>query len=90
MDVKLLKELESVYRDLHENPELSFAEHRTANIVATRLEGLGYTVARNVGGTGVVGVLERGAGPTVLLRADMDGLPVHEARALPTRAKPRH
>ena len=82
MDEKLLKELESVYRDLHENPELSFAERRTANIVATRLEDLGYAVTRNVGGTGVVGVLERGTGPTVLLRADMDGLPVREATGL--------
>jgi len=78
-----LDELAALYRDLHAHPELAFAEHRTAGIVAARLNDLGYRVTTGVGGTGVVGVLANGAGPTVLLRADMDGLPVLERTGLP-------
>lgn len=77
-----LAELRALYEDLHANPELSFQEHRTAGIAADRLEALGYTVTRNVGRTGVVGVLDNGDGPTVLCRADMDALPVTEATGL--------
>jgi amidohydrolase len=76
-------ELTAIYTDLHAHPELAFAEHRTAGIVAERLRGLGYDVHGGVGGTGVVGVLTNGAGPRVLLRADMDGLPVTERTGLP-------
>ncbi|MEF3402898.1 amidohydrolase [Agromyces sp. CCNWLW203] len=76
-------DLAAVYRDLHANPELSFQEHRTAGIVADALTALGLTVTTGIGRTGVVGVLENGDGPTVLLRADMDGLPVLEATGLP-------
>lgn len=76
-------DLAAVYRDLHEHPELSFQEHRTAGIVAEALTSFGLTVTTGIGRTGVVGVLENGAGPTVLLRADMDGLPVLEATGLP-------
>jgi amidohydrolase len=76
-------DLAAVYRDLHANPELSFQEHRTAGIVAAELERLGLDVTTGIGRTGVVGVLENGAGTTVLLRADMDGLPVLEATGLP-------
>lgn len=76
-------DLTAVYRDLHANPELSFQEHRTAGIVADALTALGMTVTTGIGRTGVVGVLENGDGPTVLLRADMDGLPVLEATGLP-------
>ncbi|MFE4197564.1 amidohydrolase [Paenarthrobacter sp. NPDC056912] len=75
-------DLEELYKDLHSNPELSFQEVRTAGIAAQHLENLGFTVHRNVGKTGVVGVLENGAGPVVMLRADMDGLPVKEATGL--------
>jgi len=82
-DVADLDDLAALYRDLHAHPELSFAEHRTAGIVAERVGGLGYRVTTGVGGTGVVGVLENGAGPTVLLRADMDALPVEEQTGLP-------
>ena len=78
MNEQLLDDLAEVYRDLHAHPELSFAETRTAKVAATRLASLGFEVAENVGQTGVVGVLERGEGPTVLLRADMDALPVKE------------
>ena len=76
-------DLASIYRDLHRHPELGFAEHRTAGIVAERLTQLGFEVSTGVGGTGVVGILRNGAGPTALLRADMDGLPVAEATGLP-------
>lgn len=74
--------LAELYRDLHRHPELSFRETRTAGIVAERLRGLGLATTMGVGGTGVVGLLERGDGPTVLLRADMDALPVQEATGL--------
>lgn len=75
-------DLDELYRDLHANPELSFQEIRTAEIAAGHLTGLGFKVHRNVGKTGVVGVLENGPGPVVLLRADMDALPVEEATGL--------
>jgi amidohydrolase len=78
-----LDDLAAFYRDLHANPELAFAEHRTASLVAERLRALGYQVTTGVGGTGVVGLLENGGGPTVLLRADMDALPVQEHTGLP-------
>jgi hippurate hydrolase len=67
-------------RDIHRHPELAFAEHRTAALVADKLEGWGYTVERGIGGTGVVGTLVRGYGNKRLgLRADMDALPIDEA-----------
>ncbi|HEX7354435.1 MAG TPA: amidohydrolase [Mycobacteriales bacterium] len=75
--------LADVYRDLHVHPELSFQEHRTAALVADRLTTLGYEVTTGVGRTGVVGVLRNGEGPTALLRADMDALPVLEKTGLP-------
>jgi amidohydrolase len=74
---------EELYRDLHRYPELSHQEHRTAGRVAERLRAAGYEVHERVGGTGVVGVLRNGAGPVVLLRADMDALPVREETGLP-------
>ncbi|MCI2423712.1 amidohydrolase [Saccharopolyspora sp. K220] len=75
-------ELTELYKDLHANPELSFGEHRTAAEVARRLQALGLEVATGVGYTGVVGVLRNGEGPTVLLRADFDALPVLEQTGL--------
>src|SRR5919202_555014 len=74
--------LEELYRDVHEHPELSMQEQRTAGKAAERLEAAGYDVTRGVGGTGVVGLLRNGDGPTVMLRADMDALPVREATGL--------
>ena len=71
------------YQDLHQHPELSHQEHRTAAAVAQRLRDSGYDVTEGVGGTGVVGIVRNGAGPSVLLRADMDALPVREATGLP-------
>jgi len=78
-----LAELARVYQDLHAHPELAFAEHRTAALVAARLRDLGYEVTEGVGRTGVVGVLRNGDGPVALLRADMDALPVQEQTGLP-------
>ncbi|MGW1168656.1 amidohydrolase [Streptomyces sp. NPDC001153] len=74
---------EDFYRDLHRHPELSLREHRTAGTLAGRLKGAGFETVEGVGGTGVVGRLANGDGPTVLLRADMDALPVEEATGLP-------
>jgi amidohydrolase len=74
---------EDLYRDVHQHPELSHQEHRTAGLVADRLRQAGFEVHEKVGGTGVVGVLRNGDGATVLLRADMDALPVREATGLP-------
>ncbi|MEN5074835.1 amidohydrolase [Isoptericola cucumis] len=83
MSALTTSELTAIYTDLHAHPELGFAEHRTAGVVAERLRGWGYAVHEGIGGTGVVGVLTNGDGPRVLLRADMDGLPVTERTGLP-------
>jgi hippurate hydrolase len=76
-------DLAALYKDLHQHPELSHQEERTAATAAARIGSLGYEVTTGVGGTGVVGVLRNGDGPTVLLRADMDALPVEEQTGLP-------
>lgn len=76
-----------LYMDLHQHPELSSHETRTAAELATRLRGLGFEVTEHVGGTGVVGVLKNGAGPTVMLRTELDGLPVEEKTGLPYASK---
>src|SRR3954452_8587444 len=80
---RIIGRLEELYRDIHQHPELSLREHRTAEIAAERLAAAGYEVTTEVGGTGVVGLLANGDGPTVMLRADMDALPVREATGLP-------
>ena len=79
----------SLYLDLHQNPELSSHETQTAAKLAGRFRDLGYAVTENVGGTGVVAVLKNGAGPTVMFRAELDGLPVEEKTALPYASKVR-
>ncbi|MCM0608829.1 MAG: amidohydrolase [Ideonella sp. WA131b] len=77
-------EFVALRRDIHRHPELAFEEHRTAALVADKLEGWGYAVTRGVGGTGVVGTLVRGSGRRRLgLRADMDALPIQEATGKP-------
>ena len=68
--------LEKLYTDIHAHPELSMQETRTAGMAAERLRAAGYEVTSGVGKTGVVGLLRNGDGPTVMLRADMDALPV--------------
>ena len=75
----LLPELESLYKDIHAHPELSMQETRTAALAAERLRTAGYEVTTGIGKTGVVGLMRNGDGPTVMLRADMDALPVEEA-----------
>jgi amidohydrolase len=79
----LLDDLAAIYTDLHGHPELSMQEYRTARIAADHVEALGYEVTRAVGVTGVVAVLRNGEGPTVMLRADMDALPMREDTGLP-------
>jgi metal-dependent amidase/aminoacylase/carboxypeptidase family protein len=79
----LLDQLTSIYTDLNRHPELSMHEYRTATIAADYGEALGYEVTREVGATGVVAVLRNGDGPTVMLRADMDGRPMREDAGLP-------
>ena len=69
---------EALYKDLHAHPELSHQEHRTAQRVAGELEQCGLTVQAGIGGTGVLGLLANGDGPTVLLRAELDALPIAE------------
>lgn len=79
----LRPQLADLYRDLHAHPELGLSEHRTAGRVADLLRAEGFDVTEGMGGTGVVAVLRRGDGPTVMLRADMDALAVEEATGLP-------
>src|SRR3974390_3309946 len=78
----LLPDLEVFYKDVHSHPELSMQETRTAGLAADRLRAAGYEVTTGIGKTGVVGLLRNGDGPTVMLRADMDALPVEEATGL--------
>ncbi|MGB9074732.1 MAG: amidohydrolase [Terriglobales bacterium] len=88
------KEVEAVYPaahdlyvNLHQNPELSSHETQTASKLAARLRSLGYEVTEGVGGTGVVAILKNGAGPTVMLRTELDALPVEEKTGLPYASK---
>jgi amidohydrolase len=74
---------EAFYQDLHRHPELSHQEHDTARRVADRLRGDGFTVQTGIGGTGVVGVLANGSGPTILLRCELDALPLREDTGAP-------
>jgi hippurate hydrolase len=83
----ILPELETLYKDVHAHPELSMQEERTAKIVASHLTGSGFEVTTGVGKTGVVGVLKNGDGPTIMLRADMDALPIRETTGLDYASK---
>jgi len=83
----VLPDLESLYKDIHSHPELSMQEKRTAGIAAEHLRSTGFDVTTGIGKTGVVGVLKNGDGPTIMLRADMDALPVLEATGLPYASK---
>jgi len=77
----------ALYLDLHQNPELSFHETETAAKLAKQLRGLGYEVTEHVGGTGVVALLKNGAGPVIMLRTELDALPVEEKTGLPYASK---
>jgi hippurate hydrolase len=80
-------DLEKLYLDLHQNPELSFHEEKTAAKMADRLRALGFEVTTGIAKTGVVGILRNGKGPTVMLRTDLDALPVEEKTGLPYASK---
>lgn len=80
-------ELLTVYQDFHSHPELSFREERTAAKLAAELKALGIEVTTGVGKTGVVGILKNGEGPTIMIRTDLDALPVIEATGLPYASK---
>ena len=84
-----MPQLMTLYRDLHANPELSMQEVRTPAKVAPELRKLGFKVTEKVGKTGVVSVMTNGPGPVLMLRADMDGLPVVEQTGLPFASKVR-
>ena len=84
---KVLPDLEALYKDIHAHPELSMHETRTAGIAADRLRKAGYEVTTGVGKTGVVGLLRNGKGPTTMLRADMDALPIAENTGLAYASK---
>ena len=79
--------LAELWDHFHQNPELSLVEFRTAERMAKELRDAGFEVTENVGGTGVVAMLENGSGPLVMMRADMDGLPVEEKSGLPNASK---
>ena len=80
-------QMQTLYIDLHEHPELSLHEVNTAAKLAAKLRELGYDVTDKVGGTGVVGILRNGDGPTVMLRTELDALPVEEKTGLPYASK---
>jgi amidohydrolase len=82
-----MPQLMELYRDLHQYPELSFEEVKTGAKLAARMRALGFEVTEGVGKTGIVAVMRNGDGPTVMLRADMDGLPVVEQTGLPYASK---
>ena len=86
---KVYPDAHAVYLDLHEHPELSFHETQTASKLAARLRELGYDVTEHVGGTGFVAVLKNGPGPVVMLRTELDALPVEEKTGLPYASKVR-
>ncbi|KAL5317163.1 hypothetical protein ACEPPN_014258 [Leptodophora sp. 'Broadleaf-Isolate-01'] len=82
-----LEKYSTLYKDLHQHPELPCQESRTASVVAGHLESLGYHVQRNVGGHGVIGILRNGDGTAVLLRSELDALPMKENTELPYASK---
>jgi hippurate hydrolase len=79
----MVRDLEPLYRDLHQHPELGFQETRTSALLAERLKGLGFEVTTGVGKTGIVALLKNGAGPTAMLRTELDALPVAEKTGAP-------
>lgn len=86
----LLPDLQAIYTDIHAHPELSMHETRTAQLVGDKLAALGFETTRGIGKTGVVGVLRNSEGPIVMLRADMDALPVEEMTGLPYASKVKY
>ena len=83
-------DVDALYVTLHRSPELGFQEVQTAATLAARLKALGFDVTTGVGKTGIVGILKNGAGPTVMLRTELDALPVEEKTGLPFASTSRH
>ena len=79
--------LDELYKHLHQNPEISFQEKQTAKKIAAELKGLGFNITTDFGGHGVVGVLKNGDGPTVMVRTDLDALPIQEQTGLSYASK---
>ena len=82
-----IKDLVALYQHIHANPELSLMEVNTAKRLADEMRKAGYEVTEKVGGTGIVAVLKNGPGPVVLIRTDMDGLPIIEQTGVPYASK---
>lgn len=83
----IFSDVDALYVDLHRSPELGFQEVQTAGKLAARLKALGFEVTTGVGKTGIVGILKNGTGPTVMLRTELDALPVEEKTGLPFASK---
>src|ERR1700755_3208198 len=79
--------LDALYRDIHAHPELAFQETRTAAKLAAEMRALGFEVTEKVGGTGIVAIYKNGPGPTVLVRTELDALPMEEKTGLPYASK---
>jgi amidohydrolase len=84
---KTYPHLEALYKDIHSHPELAFQETRTAALLATEMRHLGFTVTEKVGGTGIVAIYHNGSGPVVLVRTELDALPIEEETELPYASK---
>lgn len=84
---KNAKALTKIYKYLHQNPELSYLEKNTAKFLAKKMRSFGFEVTENFGGTGVVAILKNGKGPKILIRTDMDALPILEKTDLPYASK---
>ena len=82
-------QLETIYKDIHANPELSFKETCTAAKLAAEMRAIGFEVTERVGGTGIVAIYKNGPGPTVLVRTELDALPMEEKQVCPTPARSR-
>jgi hippurate hydrolase len=80
-------ELEALYKDLHQHPELAFHEQRTAGVLASRVKALGFEVTTGIAQTGIVAIMRNGPGPVVMLRTELDALPVEEHTGLPFASK---
>ncbi len=86
---KYVPELSKIYKHLHKNPELSYFENNTAAFLADKMRSFGFEVTENFGGTGIVAILKNGKGPKILIRTDMDALPILEKTGLPFASKVR-
>ena len=82
-----LEEHEMIYKHFHQYPELSFKEFKTAERLSAELEKLGFDITRNIGGNGFVGLLKNGPGPVIMIRTDLDALPLQEKTELPFASK---